>query len=165
LWLSGFLERDLSFFLETVEKSIALAALPPPANLALTNYLESASVAARRRYCILSAMLLPAFSRIAPRDAYAVAQMRTAATALALERFRGTQGRLPNQMDELVPQYLDSVPADPFDGAALRYRRLARCFVVYSVGADGHDDDGREMPEHRKPTDKTSYDITFIVER
>jgi hypothetical protein len=33
------------------------------------------------------------------------------------------------------------------------------------VDADGHDDGGREPPENKKFADKTSYDITFIVER
>jgi hypothetical protein len=32
------------------------------------------------------------------------------------------------------------------------------------VDADGHDDGGREPPEHRTSADQTSYDLTFIVE-
>jgi hypothetical protein len=35
----------------------------------------------------------------------------------------------------------------------------------YSVGNDGHDDGGREKPADWKSSDKTTYDITFIVER
>ena len=42
LWLSGFLERDLNFFLETMQTCASIAALPTPQNLALTNYFESA---------------------------------------------------------------------------------------------------------------------------
>ncbi len=86
-------------------------------------------------------------------------------TALAVERFRLDRGRLPGQLQELTPQFLEAIPMDPFDGAPLRYRRLDRGYVIYSVGADGHDDRGREPPEHRKLSDKTSYDLTFTVER
>jgi len=57
------------------------------------------------------------------------------------------------------------VPADPFDGAALRYRRLEKGYVIYSLGSDGHDDGGREKPSDWKSSDKTTYDITFTVER
>jgi hypothetical protein len=65
----------------------------------------------------------------------------------------------------LTPEFLDAVPTDPFDGAPLRYRLLPRGYEIYSVGADGHDDGGREPPEPKYFTDPSSYDITFIVER
>jgi len=54
---------------------------------------------------------------------------------------------------------------DPFDGAPLRYRRLEKSYVIYSVGQDGHDDGGREKPADWNPADKTTSDITFTVER
>ena len=57
------------------------------------------------------------------------------------------------------------MPTDPFDGAPLRYRRFAKGYVIYSIGSDGHDDGGREKPIDWKSTNKTTYDITFTVER
>ena len=72
---------------------------------------------------------------------------------------------MPDDLKELTPQFREAIPTDPFDGAALRYRRLTRGYVVYSVGEDGRDDGGREAPERKKTTDKTTYDITFTVER
>ena len=90
--------------------------------------------------------------------------MRLATTALAIERFRRERGRLPGEPKELTPQFLDAVPTDPFDGAPLRYRLLDRGYMIYSVDADGHDGGGREPPERKESGDKTSYDITFIVE-
>ena len=38
-------------------------------------------------------------------------------------------------------------------------------YLIYSVDEDKHDDEGRERPERIKSTDKTSYDLTFTVER
>ncbi len=72
---------------------------------------------------------------------------------------------LPENLNELVPQFLPTVLADPFDGQPLRYHRLAKGYVIYSVGQDGHDDGGREKPADWKYSDKTAYDITFTVER
>ena len=164
LWLSGILERDLAFYLQTMEQSISLAALPPPASLTLTDDLRSASEVAQKRLYILSELLLPSLSRITVREASTQALIRLATTALAVERFRLDRGRLPGDLKELTPRFLDAVPTDPFDGAPLRYRRPARGYVVYSVDADGHDDGGREAPERRKSTDQASYDLTFIVE-
>jgi hypothetical protein len=165
LSLTGILERDLDFYLQTMEKSISLAALPFPGSLALTNYLESASIVARSNLYIFSGMFLPSLSRTIVREASAQALIKLATTSLAVERFRLDRGLLPNDLKELTPQFLDVIPMDPFDGAPVRYRRLARGYVIYSVGADGHDDGGREPPEFRKSNDKTTYDLTFVVER
>jgi hypothetical protein len=68
-------------------------------------------------------------------------------------------------LNDLVPQLLSAMPADPFDGKPLRYHRLTKGYVVYSVGVDGHDDGGREKPPGLKPVVQTPYDITFTVER
>ncbi|MGB7746152.1 MAG: hypothetical protein WBN75_02575 [Verrucomicrobiia bacterium] len=42
---------------------------------------------------------------------------------------------------------------------------MVKGYVIYSVGRDGHDDGGREKPADWKSSDKTTYDITFTVER
>jgi hypothetical protein len=164
LWLTGFFERDLNFYLQTMDKSISLAGLPPPASLTLSNYLDSATAVAQGKFYILSGISLSTLSRLAMREATTEAFIKLAATALAVERFRRDRGRLPAGLKELAPQFLDAVPTDPFDGAPLRYRLLARGYIIYSVDADGHDDGGREPPEHRTSADQTSYDLTFIVE-
>jgi hypothetical protein len=99
------------------------------------------------------------------KEANNFAYLRTSITAIAVERFRLAHGRLPENLNELVPQFLSAVPIDPFDGQPLRYHRLAKGYVIYSIGSDDHDDGGREKPADWKSSDKTTYDITFTVER
>jgi hypothetical protein len=70
------------------------------------------------------------------------ALLRSAAAAVAAERFRQDKGRWPVSRDELAPDYLKAVPRDPDDGQPLRLRRLADGLVVYSVGTDKADDGG-----------------------
>jgi hypothetical protein len=41
-----------------------------------------------------------------------------------------------------VPALLDRVPKDPFDGQPIRYCKLDKGYVVYSVGEDRKDDKG-----------------------
>ena len=61
-----------------------------------------------------------------------------------------------------MPEYLDTVPEDPFDGKPLRYKRLPKGYVVYSIGWDGKDDGGDEkVPEEQWH----APDVTFTVER
>jgi len=164
-WLTGFFERDLNFYLQTMDKGISLAQLPPPANLMLTNELDTASQVAHQRGYLYSAMILPAFSNVARREASTQAQLELAQVAMAVERFHNIHGTWPENLMALRPHFLNIVPSDPFDGQPLRYHRLEKGFVVYSVGPDGEDNGGRERPANAKSTDKTHYDITFTVER
>jgi hypothetical protein len=165
LWLLGFFERDLNFYLKTMDKAISLAALPPPASFELTNDMDSAGYLARKRFYIFSSMMLPACSKVTVQEAQMLARERLALTAFAVERYRLAKGRLPDSLGDLKPQFLDAVPTDPFDGQPIRYRRLPRGYDIYSIGLNGHDDGGQEAPEIRPPGDKTPYAITFIVER
>ena len=165
IWLSGFFERDLNYYLRTMNRGISLAQLPPPENLVLTNALQNAGQVAQTNSYLYSAMLLPAFSNVARREASTQAQVELAQVAMAAARFHGAHGSWPENLNELKPQFLDSVSTDPFDGAPLRYRRLNKGCVIYSIDSDGQDDGGREGPERRKSSDTNSYDITFSLER
>ena len=104
------------------------------------------------------------WEKAARRDAEVQAQLLVAHTGLEVERHRLAHGdRLPMRLTELVPDYLSALPLDPFDGKPLRYRLRTQGFVIYSVGADGSDDNGLEKAADK--TDQTLYDITFTVER
>jgi type II secretory pathway pseudopilin PulG len=71
------------------------------------------------------------------------ASLRTAVVGLAAERYRLQHGRWPETLEALVKDgYLDAVPADPFDGQPLRWRRVPGGHLIYSVGDDGEDNAG-----------------------
>ena len=52
-----------------------------------------------------------------------IACLRCAATACAVERFHLKYKKLPEKLEQLVPEFLEKVPIDPFDGKPLRYFR------------------------------------------
>lgn len=70
------------------------------------------------------------------------AQLQCAAAAVAVERYRREKRHWPDGWADLVPGFLREVPADPYDGAPLRYGRLGDGVVVYSLGPDRRDDGG-----------------------
>ncbi|MEI2727116.1 MAG: hypothetical protein V9H26_27560 [Verrucomicrobiota bacterium] len=72
---------------------------------------------------------------------------------------------MPENLADLTPAFLAVVPADPFTGEPLRYRRTDKGFVIYSVDRDGLDNGGLEKPLKAKFSDPTNYDLTFTVER
>lgn len=86
----------------------------------------------------------------------------TARTALAIDRYRLATGQLPEDLGSLVPDYLDQVPMDLFDGQPVRYRRAEPGYRVYSVGEDKQDNEGKD----RSDVDRGDpYDWPFIVVR
>jgi len=96
------------------------------------------------------------------RDAEWRARMlfQTARTAIAVERYRLANDHLPDDLDALVPAFLEQIPTDFYAGdEPLRYRqRETGEYVVYSIGRNGTDDLGVEV--NRAYWDG---DITFTV--
>lgn len=74
------------------------------------------------------------------RKAEAVARLRQMVIVLALRRHELEQGKLPASLQELVPQYLETVPMDPFDDKPMRWNPSLQS--VYSVYRDFNDDGG-----------------------
>ena len=69
--------------------------------------------------------------------------------ACALERCRLAHSQYPASLDALIPAWLKQVPADLLvpSGAPLKYHREADGgFVLYSVGLNGVDDQGKPSP-------------------
>ena len=64
---------------------------------------------------------------------------------LALQAHQRDHGAFPAKLEDLVPNYIDAVPVDPCDPAALnvRYRLdLSDQATVWSVGTNGTDENG-----------------------
>ncbi|HLJ10190.1 MAG TPA: hypothetical protein VKU82_03320 [Planctomycetaceae bacterium] len=72
----------------------------------------------------------------------------TALVALALERYRRANGAWPESLAALVPEFLDAVPLDPYDGNPIRFLMRGGRPVVYSVGLDRQDDTAAEAIQH-----------------
>ncbi|MFU8892859.1 MAG: hypothetical protein ACNA8L_04450 [Luteolibacter sp.] len=82
-------------------------------------------------------------------------QHRTSAallqTGIALERYRLKYGAHPDSLSALVPEFIPSVPLDPYDGQPLRYRRRDDADatpLVWSIGPNGVDESG--MPTRNR---------------
>ncbi len=100
---------------------------------------------------MLLCLSLPTLGSIYTRGAQTCALHRQAIIMIALRRFELEHGKLPEKLDELVPKFLDAVPADSFDNAPMRWNATDR--VVYSIGKDLKDDNGA-VKEPRKSDDK-----------
>ena len=154
----GMHNRDRMFYLERMGESEAAFSKDYPemlqAGQEVSDRMEAGIQGHRFRY-IISGMLLPALSKGAQKEALLAAQLRCAKAALAIERFRLKNGRLP-EIKDLVPEYLSEWPGDTVDGAPIEYERQTRGYVLTSLGATGLKNQGK----------KTNFtDVSFSVLR
>jgi hypothetical protein len=87
----------------------------------------------------------PSVSESQDRERLVMAQacLRLAIVDLATRAFIFAHGMPPQALGDLVPGCLKRLPNDPVAGAPFRYRAIADSYLVYGVGVDGDDDNGR----------------------
>lgn len=62
---------------------------------------------------------------------------------LAIRLFEQQQGRMPEGLSELIPEFLSAIPVDPYSGQPIVFRSTDSGPKVYCVGVDGQDDGGQ----------------------
>jgi len=112
---------------------------------------------------ILVALLLPVTDSIHSRTSRTDLEFEATGVVCALKSYEFSHGAAPDQLTDLIPDFLPSVPIDPFDGKPLRYRREGKEWVLWSVGSDMKDDNAAWHEfKYRKPGDeRTGGDIYF----
>jgi hypothetical protein len=75
------------------------------------------------------------------------ATRRVACIGVALCRYRAKNGRFPEKLDALTPEFLSAVPNDPFDDKPMKLKRTERGLTVCSVGPDMTDDGGKPLDD------------------
>jgi len=142
--LTQNLKSQRAFAEETFNRALQLRKQPFPDRLNVDAYVKSRMDEAKTNDFGLVLLLTPSLGGIAKKEAAGLAELRLAQTALALEQFRATNGgNYPTALAGLAPKFLKDVPADPFDGQPLRYRKTASGYQLYSIGADLKDDNGK----------------------
>jgi hypothetical protein len=96
-----------------------------------------------------------------------ILNLRMPQIGLALAAYRDDHGTFPATLDALAPDYLKSVPVDPFTDQAFCYRRDGAGYVLYSAGFNGKDDDGRSRSDDARCEDEEAPleadDIAFHI--
>jgi hypothetical protein len=104
--------------------------------------------------------------RSSVRHFRALATRRLAATALGLRLYEIDHGQRAETLAELVPEYLEELPEDPFahGGRALSYLPRAAHPIVYSVGENGVDDGGDPKRQNTVTKGYRRPDIVFFLD-
>jgi hypothetical protein len=107
-------------------------------------------------------MLLPAVGSPRSRAVRDALELEATRVVCALKLYQLAHGTPPEQLADLVPDFLSSVPIDPFDGKPLRYRRDGTNWVIWSVGSDLKDNNAAWHEfKYRKDEKRAGGDIFF----
>ena len=85
---------------------------------------------------------------------------------IAVERYRMKYKNWPAKLADVVPDFLQKVPYDPFDGTLLKMAKVADGLIFYSVGPNGKDDGG-SLPRNGSPylEGDTGYQLWDVAKR
>lgn len=149
--------HDCALTLELLNRACVCARLPLPQAIQQSELLaddiqkikNDDRFIARRRYHVTRLVLeeIPmeplAIVRATARGEAEVALLKA---ELAVRRYILANSKPPDNLVDVVPQFLGRVPLDPQDGQPLRYRVESDRVVIYSIGMDRKDDLGETDP-------------------
>ncbi len=155
------IDKPLSTRRKTVGTGASLLFEPDPTVPLLPGQLDPAGIDRGIKRSILIRMLAPSLK------SYDNAMLRQASKQAAMEillaaqAYRRDHGEFPEDLSQLVPNYLAAVPLDPCDpaGGPLRYRcdEVLKA-VVWSVGYDRIDGGGDVESANSQPAD-----VGFVI--
>lgn len=73
--------------------------------------------------------------------------------ALALSAYREDKGNYPGRLQDLVPKYVSDLPQDLFVRSPLKYERTDTGYLLYSLGPNATDEDGRSYADEPSSDD------------
>lgn len=123
-----------------------------------------------RRTVILELMVRWVFG-LDRQQVHAAALTAGTRVNIAIQLWRAEKGEYPESLGELVPAYLPELPADPFTGRGIGYRRTEaweeddRGYVLYCAGLDGMTNGGRRNDRETQDEDEARGSDVIINSR
>lgn len=140
----GLGDRTLNQCFEAFEEMIRASTLPYPEAIRIFRSICTQPQRRSRLFNLFYA-IIPQFSQFPVIAANTTAALRQAETAAAIARYQLDHGGPPDDLNQLVPAYIPSVPEDPCDLQPMRYRREGDTYILYSIGFNRRDDGGTKV--------------------
>ena len=142
--VASYFRYDYVFYLEYMEAARAMDRefYQDYAKLAQKLDEQMFSTGRRNYMHMLSNILIPALGKVREVAFRSDAQNIINRTALQIAKYKREHGEYPDRLDTLVPEYLERMPVDLFNGEPLIYRNDGDRFTLYSVGPNFTDDRG-----------------------
>lgn len=138
--------------LENANQLVEIARLPEEERLERSRQLPPLAERRSLVFKLLVGMVGGSPAKMVELDLLRHAQLRCGIAAIACERFRMRTGAWPKSLAELPEGLLPVGLKDPFTGGPLHFKFEDGGAVVYSVGPDGEDNDGKLAFSRAVPT-------------
>jgi len=166
---SGLWHKDMMCYIDTISLYASTLENPPEKWRQATQTAQYPEILENYIVCRL---LLPALDKLYLKELSRLSYHSIVQTVIAIERFKNDYNRLPENLSQLVPQYIAQVPLDFLDTATqptpIKYRIVPNGYLVYSVAEDGEDNQGskelwtyEELIEESNRIDKYPKDMVF----
>ncbi len=133
--------------LETIDKELAalvkLSKEPGDLEKSILDETKIGKNVGKRISHTMIGLLMPAFHKLAAAQDRAVQNEHNLQVAFALAAYKSDEAHYPVKLADLSPKYLATIPDDIFSGKALIYKPSEKGYLLYSVGPNGKDDEGR----------------------
>jgi hypothetical protein len=137
---------DRRFYARYIEAILDTSSLPlPDAAAEVDRIVERSSGALGRRIHPLSSIVMPALARSIDAFGRTAVYGDLVSLIVAIERYRLAHGAVPDELTQLVPEFLAELPPDPYADGPYLYLREDSGYAVYSVGPDRIDGKGEKM--------------------
>jgi hypothetical protein len=130
---AGFHEADFLFYLRYMQRWSELIDQPLPEALAKAPEIEATfrNEVEHRPFFVVSRLLVPSLSKALENVAVTQARIKASETAIAIERYRlKKNGRDPQSLDQLCPEFLNAIPIDSMTRSPLEYKHLSNGFEL-----------------------------------
>lgn len=94
------------------------------------------------QYYVLSKSLVTSITRATELWLRFLGTTRALQVAIACEQYRLHQGTWPSHLNVLVPDFIEAIPLDPFDGKPIRYAIIREGIKIWTIGENMKDDGG-----------------------
>jgi hypothetical protein len=160
-WTLGWADRDVLEYIDVAQSALGADWQSSQDLLNISRTLKAKAKAISNTH-LLANIGTSGWDQVFDLYVQHMVHLDCAQTVLAVKRYELAHGALPETLEALVPQFLDAVPIDPFNGMPIRFKSKDSQFVIYSVGEDGQDNLG--LPADTQNQDKP-HDLSFTVKQ
>ena len=102
---------------------------------------------------VLLSHMLPAVQAVSLAEGRVIQRMRNLEVAFALKAHQTDRGSYPDTLEIIAPKYIAEIPIDLFSGQALSYAKISDGYLLYSVGENEQDENGRSFDDNPQGDD------------
>jgi hypothetical protein len=149
---------------EALQQASATTNLGPVLRLNETHYQNQANRSAYDQLRFPDPLSDATLGRAVVRAFKSETEAQMTVAAIGLKRYLTRHGKAPAALQDLVPEFLSSIPADYMDGTPLKYRATSDgAYLLYSSGENQVDDGGSSEPREESKALRNPWERLDVV--